>query len=98
MVRFTLDLPACAAALPTTTLTPGDSFTVPYPGAIPAGRFQLTDGAATCGFTYDAWFEVGWLPNRGTHVGTGELQLPWPARDLRRAAGSPADCTYEMVG
>ncbi len=98
VVRFTLDLPACAAALPATTLTPGDTFTVPYPGAIPAGRFQLTDGAATCGFTYDAWFEVGWLPNRGTHVGTGELQLPWPARDLRRAAGSPADCTYEMVG
>ena len=98
VVRFTLDLPACAAALPKTTLQPGDAFKVPYPGAIPAGRFQLTDGAATCGFTYDAWFEVGWLPNRGTHVGRGELQLPWPARDLRRAAGSPADCTYEMVG
>ncbi len=98
IVRFTIDLPACAASLPTTTLQPGDTFTVPYPAAIPAGRFQLTDGAATCGFTYDAWFEVGWLPDRGTHVGTGELQLPWPAHDLRRAAGSPADCTYEMVG
>ena len=98
VVRFTIDLPACAAALPTTTLTPGDTFTVPYPAAIPAGRFQLVEGAATCGFTYDAWFEVGWLPDRGTHVGTGELQLPWPARDLRRAAGSPAGCTYEMVG
>jgi hypothetical protein len=98
IVRFTLDLPACANALPKTTLKTGDTFTVPYPGAIPAGRYQLTDGPATCGFTYDAWFEVGWLPDRGTHVGSGELQLPWPARDLRRAAGSPADCAYELVG
>ena len=98
IVRFTLDLPACASALPKTSLKLGDTFSIPFAGAIPAGRYQVIDGPATCGFTYEAWFEVGWLPNRGSHTGLGELQLPWPARDLRRAAGSPADCTYEMVG
>ena len=98
IVRFTLDLPACAVALPKSSLATGDTFSVPYPGAIPAGRHQVVDGPATCGFTYEAWFEVGWLPERGSHTGLGELQLPWPARDLRRVAGSPADCTYEVVG
>ncbi len=98
LVRFTIDLPACADALPSTSLKTGDTFKVPHPGAIPAGRYQVVDGPATCGFTYDAWYIVGWLPNRGTHTGRGELQLPWPARDLRRAAGSPAKCTYELVG
>ena len=98
VVRFTLDLPTCAVPLPKTSLEVGDTFSAPYAAAIPAGRYQVVEGPATCGVTYDAWFEVGWLPDRGTHTGLGELQLPWPARDLRRAAGSPADCTYEMVG
>lgn len=98
VVRFTLDLPACAVALPDTSLQVGDTFTVPFPAAIPAGRYRVADGPATCGFSYEAWFEVGWLPERGTHTGPGELQLPWPARDLRRVAGSPGDCVYELVG
>jgi hypothetical protein len=74
----------------------GASFTPPFAGPVPAGRYEVIDDPGTCALTFQAWVGDGWDPARRTVTGTGEIVLPEIARDLRPLGDSPP-CTYRRV-
>lgn len=103
-----VEVPACnrPASAPTTSTTVpdeptadfavGSSFTPPFAGPLPAGRYAVVGDAASCALVYEVWVDGAWSPDRRTATGTAPLVLDTFARNLETVGDAPP-CTYERT-
>jgi hypothetical protein len=81
---------------PQTNFPVGSSFTPPFGGPLPAGRYEVTETSGTCALVYEVWDGAAWSDERVTNTSTLGLTLDTFARNLETLGDTPP-CTYRRV-
>lgn len=74
----------------------GSTFTPPFAGELPAGRYAVVTSPGSCGISFQRYTNGGWDENRSTATGTTEFVVSTAVRDVR-VIGDSQPCTYERV-